>query len=289
MNNDFIPLSELILNPDGSIYHLNLKAGEVATEIITVGDPDRVDEISRHFDHIELTRQHREFKTVTGTCKGKRLTVIATGIGTDNIDIVLNELDAVFQFDFTSRTRKKTSTKLRFIRIGTSGAVQEDIKLNTLLASDSALAFDRLLAFYDTQNFDQPDNWPERLSDVKPWITLATPRLTASVPNTFVHGVTATMPGFYAPQGRNFRLASLFGRNLEELRTLRIRGERVTNLEMETAGMYGLSALLGHEVISLNAILANRVTGEFSTNPKAAIAHLIEEALAWIITLPPPE
>ena len=289
MTNDFIPSSELILNSDGSIYHLHLKPGEVASTIITVGDPDRVAEVSRYFDLIELERQHREFKTVTGIYKGIRLTVIATGIGTDNIDIVLNELDALFQFDLESRTRKETDTKLRFIRIGTSGAVQEDIPLDSFLVSERALAFDRLLGFYDTRSFDKPANWPERLEEIKPWITHATNGLLAKLPADMMRGVTATMPGFYAPQGRNFRLDSLFTQNLEELRAIHINGQGVTNLEMETAGIYGLCTLLGHEAISFNAILANRVTGEFSTQAPTTISRLIEIVLDWITTLPQPE
>lgn len=289
MTNDFIPPSELIVNADGSIYHLHLKPGEVAHNVLTVGDPQRVSDITKHFSTIELTRQHREFKTVTGTYKGKRLTVVATGIGTDNIDIVLNEVDALFQFDLKARKRKDTFTKLRFIRVGTSGALHEDIVLHSSLVSTGALAFDRLLAFYDTSRFDQPANWPERLNDVKPWITTATPRLIATVPSAFLQGITATMPGFYAPQGRNFRLASLFSQNLDALRMLHINGNRVTNLEMETAGIYGLCTLLGHEAVSFNAILANRVTGEFSANPQAAIDALIEKVLAWVVTLPEPE
>ena len=286
MTNDFIATSELILNTDGSIYHLCLNPGEVARNIITVGDPDRVEEVTRHFTDIEFERVHREFKTITGSYRGTRLTVISTGIGTDNIDIVLNELDALFQFDLASRRRKELHTTLRFIRLGTSGALQEDLPLNSLLVSESALGFDRLLAFYDSSLFDRPVNWPERLNDILPWITHATPELLATLPKDMLRGVTATMPGFYAAQGRRFRLDSIFTQSMEEIRTMHINGKRITNLEMETAGIYGLSTLLGHEAISFNAILANRVTGEFSSNPKAAVDEMISLVLDWIVTLP---
>ncbi len=285
MTNDFIPSSELILNNDGSVYHLHLKPGDAATTIITVGDPERVKQVTRHFDEIELERSNREFHSVTGKKSGKRLTVISTGIGTDNIDIVLNELDALFQFDLSIRRRKETHTPITIVRIGTSGTLQEDIALDSFLVSQKALAFDRLLGFYDSRLFDRPAYWPERLADVCPYITHASTKLMHHVPKSMLRGVTATMPGFYAPQGRNFRLPSIFSQNLEEVRTLKIDGHRVTNLEMETAGIYGLSTLLGHEAISFNALLANRVTGEFSTQPQKTIDALIEEVLDWITAI----
>ncbi len=283
MTNDFIPTSELILNPDGSVYHLHLKPGEIAPTIITVGDPERVEQVTRHFDRIELKRSNREFTAITGELKNKRLTVISTGIGTDNVDIVLNELDALVQFDFKNRMRKENHTQLTFVRIGTSGALQEDIALDSFLVSEKALAFDRLLGFYDNRSFGRPEFWPERLADVKPYITKADNQLLHDIPTGMQRGITATMPGFYAPQGRNFRLSSIFSTNLEEVRTLKIDGQRVTNLEMETAGIYGLSTLLGHKAISFNALLANRVTGEFSTQAQKTIDELIERVLDWVL------
>jgi uridine phosphorylase len=285
MTNDFIPSSELILNADGSIYHLCLKPGELAETIITVGDPERVQQVSRHFNSIELKRSNREFLTVTGVYRGKRITVISTGIGTDNIDIVLNELDALFQIDFDRRIQKEKHTPLTIIRMGTSGALQEDIPLDSLLVSEQALAFDRLLGFYDTRSFQRLDYWPERLADVAPYITKASNALLHDAPADMLHGITATMPGFYAPQGRNFRLPAVFTNNLEEVRTLKINGKRITNLEMETAGIYGLSTLLGHRAISFNALLANRITGEFSSQPRATIETLIERVLQWILAM----
>ena len=285
MTNDFIPSSELILNADGSVYHLCLKPNEVAETIITVGDQDRVQEVSKYFDNIEFVRQSREFKTTTGLYKGKRLSVISTGIGTDNVDIVLNELDALFQIDFKTRSRKKVFTPLKFIRIGTSGSIQEKVLMDSFLASERALAFDGLLPFYNHGEFHQPANWPSQLKNVAPFITEASAKLVAQIPAHFTKGITATMPGFYAPQGRSFRLPSVFSTSLEELRNFKIDGKSVTNIEMETAGIYGLATLLGHEAISFNAILANRVSGEFSSKAKQTIDELIESVLDWTHTI----
>jgi uridine phosphorylase len=284
MSNDFIPASELILNPDGSIYHLCLKPGEVASIIITVGDQDRVAQVARHFSKIEFERQHREFKTITGTFAGTRLTVVSTGIGTDNIDIVLNELDALFQVDFATRKLHEKLTPLRIVRIGTSGALQEDIPINSFLVSSHALAFDRLLAFYGSSRFDEPANWPVRLAEITPHVTRASAGLLRNIPASFLTGITATMPGFYGPQGRHFRLGSVLTEHLEDIRNLHIDGQRVTNLEMETSGIYGLASIMGHEAISFNAILANRITGEFSAQPQKTVDELIEIVLDWLIT-----
>ena len=285
MSNDFIPASELILNPDGSIYHLHLKPGDVATKIITVGDQNRVAQVARHFTSIEIERQHREFKTVTGQYKGERLTVISTGISTDNIDIVLHELDALFQFDFTTRTRKAEHITLQIARIGTSGAMRADIAMNSMLISTKALAFDSLLHFYAHGEFATPNDWPEHLNAIKPLITEADARLLQSAPKDMLRGITATMPGFYAPQGRAFRLKSVFNETLSDLQNLRINDEGISNIEMETAGIYGLSTLLGHEAISFNAILANRITGEFSADPQKIVDELIDKVLDWFVTV----
>lgn len=285
MTNDFIPASELILNPDGSIYHLHLKPGEVATKIITVGDQNRVKEVTCHFTTVEFERQYREFKTSTGTYKGQRLTVVSTGIGTDNIDIVLHELDALFQFDFTSRIRKPKNTTLQVVRIGTSGALQADIPLDSMLISTKALAFDNLLHFYSQGAFVSPPAWPNHLNAIKPLITEANATLLASAPKSMLRGITATMPGFYAPQGRGFRLKSVFDISLTELKNLRINYDRLTNMEMETAGIYGLAKLMGHQAISFNAILANRITGEFSADPQKTVDNLIVSVLDWFVTV----
>jgi len=283
MTNDFIPSSELIINADGSIYHLCLKPNEVAPIIFTVGDQDRVQEVTKHFGSIEFERQSREFKTVTGRYKGHRMTVISTGIGTDNVDIVLNELDTLFQIDFKTRQKKEEQTPLTFIRIGTSGSIQENIPLNSFLASESALAFDGLLPFYNDNFFNKPDNWPERLSTIAPLVTHSYSRFLENLPKDFAKGITATMPGFFAPQGRSFRLPSIFSKHLDELRDFKLQGKNITNIEMETAGIYGLSQLMGHRAISFNAILANRVTGEFSQNAKQTIDGMIESVLDWTV------
>lgn len=285
MKYDFIPPSELIINPNGSVYHLHLKPGEVATTIITVGDPERVDAITKHFESIEFTRQNREFKTSTGNYLGKRLTVISTGIGTDNVDIVMNEIDALFQFDFKSRNRKNEFQPLTFIRLGTSGAIQPDVPMDSLLVSATALSFDALIPFYSGHHFSQPEVWPEALAVVKPYLTHANKNLLSITPPEFIQGLTATMPGFYAPQGRNMRLNSVFGEKLMLLRAVIIQNQNITNIEMETAGIYALADLLGHRAISFNAILANRATGGFSTHPEKTIEKMISIALPWVAGL----
>ncbi len=287
MTNDFIPSSELILNPDGSVYHLCLKPNEVARTIITVGDQERVEQITKHFESTEFERQSREFKTVTGRYKGKRLTVISTGIGTDSIDIVLHEIDALFQIDLKTRRLKEKLTPLQFIRVGTSGAIQENIALGSFLVSEMALSFDGLLPFYNTHVFEYPENWPAEMASISPLITHASPRFLQKLPAHMRTGITATMPGFYAPQGRSFRLPSIFSSGLEELHDFKIGGKNITNIEMETAGIYGLSTLLGHDAVSFNAILANRITGDFSPKPLEIIDSLIQTVLDWIVTEAP--
>ena len=283
--------SELILNDDGSIYHLCLKPGDIANTIITVGDQDRVDLISKHFDTIEVRIQNREFKTHTGTLNGKRLTVISTGIGPDNIDIVFNELDALVNIDFTTRSVKETHTPLTFIRIGTSGTVQKDIALDTLLISDIAVGFDNLIRFYKNVDTITIPNFSEKFVASTQWNpTSAIPYAIAAgrelihqfEDREFTKGITATSVGFYGPQGRSLRLP-LYDTSLnEKLATFRFNGMPITNLEMETAAIYAMAKLLGHQAISFNAILANRVTGAFSDTPKETIEKLISLVLSKI-------
>ncbi len=279
--------SELILNEDGSIYHLNLKPGQIATTIITVGDPDRVADVSKHFDSIEYTVHKREFKTQTGSYKGKRLTVISTGIGTDNVDIVINELDALVNIDFKTRTIKKDFTQLKFIRIGTSGAIQAEIPLDSFLVSEKAIGFDNLLHFYENTTFLDTQfsealvkhtHWNPKKS--APYVVLADKKLLHLFTDTiFLKGITATNVGFYGPQGRILRLG-LEDENLnEKLQSFVYKNERITNLEMETSGIYGMARLLGHGAVSINAILANRTNGSFSKNPKETIDTLIASVL----------
>ncbi|WP_121665319.1 nucleoside phosphorylase [Mesonia aquimarina] len=282
--------SELILNPDGSVYHLHLKSEDIAETIITVGDPDRVSEVSKFFDKIDLKIQKREFHTQTGWFKNKRITVISTGIGTDNIDIVLNELDALVNIDLKKRTVKKSLTRLQIIRIGTSGALQENIPLDSFLVSEKAIGFDSLLHYYkgfenDLEFCSAVHNHLKLENLAKPYIISSDKKLTDLFLEdpTFIKGITATNVGFYAPQGRALR-AKLYDQNfIKKLQSFFYKNQKITNLEMETSGIYGLSKLLGHQAISLNAIMANRATGEFSKKPQKTMDKLILSTLNKLI------
>lgn len=279
--------SELILNADNSIYHLNLLPEDIADTIITVGDPDRVDQVSSHFDSIELKKGKREFITHTGVKKGKRLTVISTGIGTDNIDIVFNELDALANIDFETKTIKKKLRQLNFIRIGTSGAIQADIPVDSLLMGEYALGFDGLLNSYNSEiirenDFEKALNASMGSSVAKqlPYCVKYDDRLASKFYHNRIRlGVTITASGFYGPQFRQLRLEPSEENLMAKLVSFTHNERRLTNLEMETSGIYGLSKLLGHRAVSLNAILANRATGEFSKNPQKTVEELIEFTL----------
>lgn len=283
--------SELIINPDGSIYHLNLKPSEVANTIITVGDPDRVASVSQYFDTIEVKKQKREFCTHTGIYKGKRITVISTGIGTDNIDIVFNELDALVNIDFKTREIKTDITALDIIRIGTSGAIQANIPINSFLISELAVGFDSLLHFYDSESIQHQEisqaiieqtNWFEKKSE--PYVVKGSKELIEQFSSSkTVSGFTATNVGFYGPQGRILRLKTQDDMLNDKLSAFEFNELKITNLEMETAGIYGLSKLLGHNALSLNAILANRPTGEFSDNPSEIVDQLIRYTLDKLV------
>ncbi|RKN81237.1 nucleoside phosphorylase [Ulvibacterium marinum] len=279
--------SELILNPDGSIYHLNLFPEDISDTIITVGDPNRVPDVSRYFDHIELKKEKREFHTHTGTLNGKRLTVISTGIGTDNIDIVLNELDALANIDFETRETKKNRIRFEIVRIGTSGALQPEIPLDSFLLSEYAIGFDGLLYFYKSKAIQHPEiseklmlhlGWGQEL--VRPYVVKYDSNFVNKIGvNRIRLGVTVTNSGFYGPQGRRLSLEPKDDRFLSKLAAFNHKNLRITNLEMETSGIYGLAQLLGHSAISLNCILANRATGEFSKNPNMAVDKLIKFTL----------
>lgn len=284
--------SELILNPDGSIYHLNLLPEDIADTIITVGDPDRVHEVSKYFDSIELQKKKREFVTHTGSLSGKRITVISTGIGTDNIDIVLNELDALANIDFTSRTIKSKKRQLSFIRIGTSGSIQPNIPIDSFVVSSSGVGFDGLLYFYDSGHARNSD-LESKLNDYLGWsarnirayaVDFDEKLAQQFSSNRIRYGITATNSGFYGPQGRSLRLTNSIPDFNERLASFFYQNHQITNLEMETAAIYGLAKLHGHRAVSLNAILANRVTGEFSKNGKKAIDELIQLALEKIVS-----
>ncbi len=279
--------SELILNTDGSIYHLNLIPADIADTIITVGDPERVLEVSKHFDSIEIKKGKREFLTHTGILNGKRLSVISTGIGTDNIDIVLNELDALVNIDFKTRTINKNRIRFRIVRIGTSGAIQPDIPIDSFLMSQYAIGFDGLLHFYKNENglhsemedaFMEQTKWSS--DKARPYITEFSKNLGPYfIDNRIRLGFTATCTGFYGPQGRQLRLAPGDGGFIQKISGFSHENRQITNLEMETSGIYALSKLLGHEAVSLNCILANRATGEFSKNPSKSITDLIKFTL----------
>ncbi|NNC69475.1 MAG: nucleoside phosphorylase [Flavobacteriaceae bacterium] len=278
-----IEASELILNDDGSIYHLCLKPGQVAQTVITVGDPDRVAKVTKHFDTLEYSIHHREFITETGSYKGKRFTVISSGIGTDNIDIVLNEIDAVVNIDFDTRTVKKNLKSLDIVRIGTSGSIQEDIPVDSLLISEYGLGLDCMLQAYDCEDIFEKDiveafiehsNWNEKRGI--PYIVQGnTDLLNKMKSNQTKIGCTATMNGFYGPQSRVLRIPVKDQILNEKMSDFNYNGIRITNLEMETASIYGLSKKLGHRALSMNAILANRVQGTFSKNPSALVEKLI--------------
>lgn len=279
--------SELILNADGSIYHLNLLPEDIATTIITVGDPDRVFDISQHFDSIEVKKGKREFLTHTGMLNGKRISVISTGIGTDNIDIVLNELDALVNINFATRTVKENRIRLKLIRIGTSGAIQPEISIHSFLMSEYAIGFDGLLHFYEhnykkhvplEDAFIHHTEWAKEKA--RPYvIDYDTDLASELMDNRIRLGFTATNTGFYGPQGRELRLAPSQAGSMSKIASFVFENKQITNLEMETSGIYCLAKLLGHQAVSLNCILANRATGEFSKNPDVAVQKLIQLAL----------
>jgi uridine phosphorylase len=288
-----IKSSELILNPDGSIYHLNLLPKHIADNVIFVGDQDRVERISNYFDSIEYVIQKREFKTHTGFYKGKRLTVISTGIGPDNIDIVLNELDALVNIDLETRTPKKELKSLNIIRIGTSGSLQADIPVDAFVLSSHGLDINGMLHFYQIDSISNSEvedafikhtNWSSYKA--RPIVIENSKELQTAFEDENIHvGMTGTAGGFYGPQGRVLRLPLQDPNLNNKLDNFSYKGYRITNFEMETSVIYGLSKLLGHNAISLNAIIANRANGTFSENPKQTVDSLIEFALNKIIDL----
>lgn len=282
-----IQQSELILNPDGSVYHLNLKPEHIAHDIIFVGDQDRVTKITKHFDSIEFSTQKREFKTQTGTYKGKRLTVMSTGIGPDNIDIVINELDALVNIDLETRMPKEKLTSLNIIRIGTSGSLHADIPVDSFVMAQFGLGLDNMLRSYlvDTVSnveienaFIEHTNWD--LKKGRPIVVACSSALEKRIDSDKMYkGITATAGGFYGPQGRILRLDIQDNQLNSKMDNFFFEGTRITNFEMETSAIYGLSALLGHQALSLNAIIANRANGTFSSDPYKAVDELIEYTL----------
>lgn len=286
--------SELILNPDGSVYHLNLKPENLAPIVIFVGDQDRVPKVTRYFDSIEFETQKREFRTITGTYKGKRMSVISTGIGPDNIDIVMNELDALVNIDFTTRTIKSQLTSLHIVRIGTSGSLQADIPVDHFVLADYGLGFDGLIWFYDAQNILEKD-WADAFEKHTQWASeKAKPYIVKNDESLGNHlaggtkvfrGITATAGGFFGPQGRVLRLAISDSTLNQKMDSFSYNGQRVTNLEMETSAIYALSKLLGHKACSMNCIIANRATKTFSKDPYTYIDELIVYTLEKLSSL----
>jgi len=284
-----IPESDLILNSDGSVYHLNLLPKHISETIITVGDPNRVYRVSQYFDDVEFEMNKREFITHVGKYKGKRVTVISTGIGTDNIEIFFTELDALINVDLKTREPRTKRKKLKVIRIGTSGSLQEDVPLDSHLVTDYAVGFDNLMSFYN----HEMDAFEESLAkDIQkktkisftPYVVRGSSLLRKQYAADIAVGNTITSPGFYAPQGREIRLPLRYPKMLEDLSKYRIKANdfRLTNFEMETAGYYAMARLLGHEVLSVNAIIANRVKSKFSKDPNKVVDGLIKKILSRI-------
>ena len=284
-----IPESELIINNRGAIYHVDLRPEELADTIITVGDPDRVAVVSKYFDSVEVKRQHREFIAHTGYLGNKRITVISTGIGPDNIDIVVNELDALKNIDFETREIKAKLTPLTIIRLGTSGSLQADIPVDSLVAGTHGLGLDNLMHFYRLQMNDEEQQLLQQFiahtqltGSVQPYISSAGSSVLKHFVNGFHNGITVTCPGFYGPQGRILRLGLSNPTLVENLTSFSFGSHRISNFEMETSAIYGLGKLLGHHCLSINVIVANRVRKEFSKDGTAAVEHLIKTCLGVI-------
>jgi uridine phosphorylase len=286
-----MPIAEadLILNNDGSVYHLNLLPKHISETIITVGDPSRVYQVSEHFDEVEFEMNKREFITHVGTFKGKKITVVSTGIGTDNVEIVLTELDALVNVDLKTREPKSRKKKLKIIRIGTSGALQEDIPVGSHLVTAYAIGLDNLMTFYDLKmdQFEQgiAQNLQETLGiPFTPYVVKGSDILLRQIGPDMISGNTVTCPGFYAPQGRQVRLAPRFPRLLSDLNYFHDKTSDfwLTNFEMETSGYYAMGRLLGHEILSVNAIIANRIKNKVAKDPNKVVDSLILKVLERI-------
>jgi uridine phosphorylase len=272
--------TDLILNADGSVFHLHLTPDMVSDKIIMVGDPDRVKRVSRYFDKIEVKRSHREFVTHTGTFQGKRITVISTGIGTDNVEIVFSELDALFNTDLKRREVKKKKRSASFVRVGTSGSLRKEIEIGTHLYSASAIGLDELIAFYAFKSSIRDLQLCSALQahtglPARPYLSRGSSKLIRQMTDGMTAGNTVTCPGFYAPQGRKLRIPTRFPRLLHDLSRFDYDGYQLTNFEMETSGLYALAELYGHEALSLNAIIAGRAVGKFAAHPEKIIDALI--------------
>ena len=278
-----IEASELIINSRGAVYHVNCRPEEIADTIITVGDPDRVKEVSKYFDRIEFKNHHREFITHTGYIGKKRISVTSTGIGPDNIDIVINELDALVNIDLDTRTVKGQLKQLNIIRVGTCGSLQKDIPVDSFVASTHGLGLDNLMHFYTTQSNPEDSqllhafNNHTQLNEgsITPYINSASPKLLKEFVEGFYHGITVTCPGFYGPQGRVLRMGLTHPNLIDQLTSFNFGQHRISNFEMETSAIYGMGKVLGHHCLSLSAIVANRITKEFTADGNATVDKLI--------------
>lgn len=279
--------SELVVNPDGSIYHLSLHPEDIAETIIVVGDPGRVEKISGHFESVEFTKQNRELVTHTGYYHGKRLSVISTGMGTDNLDIVINELDALANIDLKKRSPKETHQSLNLIRLGTSGALQADIPVDSFIMSSYGLGLDGLLNYYSFNNninnkeiadaFVAQTGWNKNLP--YPYAVKASSALEKKLGEGLLSGITATTSGFYGPQGRVLRIPLAYPELNHRMESFSFNGHRIVNFEMETSALYGLSAILGHQALTICAVIANRVSMQFSQNHD----HIVEELITLVL------
>ena len=284
--------SELIINSRGAVYHLDLRPEEIADTIITVGDPYRVAEVSKHFDRIETKRAYREFVTHTGLLNGKRISVVSTGIGPDNIDIVLNELDALVNIDFETRQIREVLRSLHIIRIGTSGSLQADVPVDSYVASTHGLGLDNLLNYYRLEHNEQEKQLLHSFVThtqlhaqvCNPYISTGSAHLLKYFVDAFHQGITVTCPGFYGPQGRILRLGIRNPELINRLTEFSYGQHRITNFEMETSAIYGLGRLLGHHCLSLSAIVANRIQKQFSKDSTALVEKLIQKSLEIIST-----
>lgn len=286
-----LPESELILNPDGSVYHLALRPQDLGDTVIVVGDPGRVARVSTHFDSIEHQGQNREFVVHTGTLRGSRITALATGIGTDNIDIVMGELDALVNIDLQKRTPKSEHKALTIVRLGTCGALQEDIPVDELVVSQYALGMDNVLHYYAHEQTDaelrilqaflHQSGWPDNLP--LPYLSTGDPQLVALLGRGNHVGITATAGGFYGPQGRQLRAVPSVGDLNGSLTDFRHDALRVMNFEMETSALFGLSELLGHRACTVCAVIANRLRKEYSQDHNQTVDHMIDQVLSRLI------
>ena len=288
-----IPESELIINSDGSIFHLHLKPEDLADTVILVGDPGRVEMVASYFDTVEVTRANREFVSKTGLYKGKRFTVLSTGIGTDNIDIVVTELDALVNVDFKTRTEKEEKTELTMLRLGTSGAVQSDIPVGSFVMSDISIGFDGLLNFYEGRNevclLDYEKAFVEHMGWLKqlpaPYFVESSQMLIELFGSNVTHGMTISSPGFYGPQGRVVRIPLADPKQNEKIEQFSYKGKRITNFEMESSALAGLSKLLGHEASTICTIIANRDNKTANSDYQPYVKRMVEMALDKLLEL----